>query len=324
MITSRLILTILLGVGILALMTPQIYAASPPSEGAFVTPDALATDPACATVAPSYNPALAGQTACKLNSNPDPQAPACLEAQFKPGLPNTFGNAAAPPAAGFPPFKFRQQLTDQPLYIIVSDKSGVARYKMRYFLEVDRYSVMTLKGSAGNPDFDIAVAAGTALTPGQIADMEGVLLSAEFAGWSVPPVRRTLVRVPTNPSEDTTNAHRFVPAYYTLIIELDRGKMKGFRWERTCAGCSSDLCWKEEEQCLVQYSTCSTVQPTSDLDCDIRIYVGWAGTDVDGNYLMSSQKSIKNFLQFDLSTPFEDVTRTFTTLKPGGSDDGYY
>eukprot|EP00461_Guttulinopsis_vulgaris_P002095 UN02096 len=227
-----------------------------------------------------------------------------------------------------PKYRFRQQLTQDPLYIILSDTTGKAARKMRFFLEVDRYSLLELEGSAGLPEIDIGLfEEDKPIDDASIAQMEAITFSAEFGGFATPPVNRT--RVVTKDLDigvQATNRLRQIAAFYTLIIELDRGEVKSLKWESGCFTCKKDACWSgpEWEWCTIPYSDCKTVSATAIDTCNIKIYVGWKGTDVDGNYLMSSQKSIKNFLQFDLNTPFEDATRTFTDLKPGGNDDGYY
>lgn len=251
----------------------------------------------------------------------------CQDA-IRMGYPNAFGSVSGAEPNG--PFKFHQQLTGAPLYVVISDFQGRPAHKTRFFLQVDRYSLLELGGTAGNADIDVdPFIDNQPIDETSAIMMNNTLIQVEFGGFTTPVVRRTFIP-PVNPLDvvPVTNQQRRVVTFYTLIIELDRGMVKDLFWQEGCYGCgSSQNCWREPDVlpwCTTQYSDCSVVDLSagSGVSCNIKIYVGWQGTDADGNYLMSAQSSIKNFLQFAVSTPFESAQNIFGQLGPGSAEEG--
>lgn len=243
------------------------------------------------------------------------------------GYPNAFGSLSGADVRG--PFTFNQQLTSNPLYVVISDFQGRPAYKTRFFLQVDRYSLLELGGTAGNEDIDVGLFMDNQPIDADSAmKMNNTLIQVEFAGFTVPAVRRTLIPPPeVIDVEPVTNSVRRVVSFYTLIIELDRGMISKMFWQTGCFGCGdSSNCWKEstnkQQWCTNTFNLCSVVDAaaTGGLSCNIKIYVAWQGTDVKGNYLMSAQTTIKNFLQFSFNTPFETAQNVFDTLSPGAND----
>jgi hypothetical protein len=246
----------------------------------------------------------------------------CQDA-IKMGYPNAFGSVSGVESSG--PFVYQQQLTTTPLYIVISDSTGRPAYKTRFFPQVDRYSLLELGGSAGLEEIDVGLFAdNAAIDLSSAIAMNSTLIQAEFGGFTTPAVRRAIVPEPTSSDvEPVTNLQRRVVSFYTLIIELDRGMVKSMFWQKGCYGCGDDAnCWKEEQWCTNPYKSCSVVDTsaTDGLSCNIKIYLAWQGTDSKGNYLMSGQATIKNFLQFDVRTPFESAQNVFGSLGPGNGE----
>lgn len=276
----------------------------------------------------TYSPAQGATALCAASNNIP-----CQNA-IKMGYPNSFGpTTPAEPRS----FTLYQQLTQAPLYIVISDFAGKPAYKTRFFPQVDRYSLLELGGTAGNTDIDVGIFPdNVAIDAGSAMMMNNTLLQAEFDGFTTPAVRRTFVPdVDAQSVTGLTNEQRRVVSFYTLIIELDRGKVSQMFWQDGCYGCGGDgNCWVKEPNpapgmpihnhswCTNAYSLCSIVDggAANSVSCNIKIYLAWQGTDEKGNYLMSAQTTIKNFLQFSLSTPFETANNVFDAIGPGAGD----
>lgn len=117
--------------------------------------------------------------------------------------------------------------------------------------------------------------------------------------------------------------------FLTAIIDVDGGIVKGIAWDNACVFCSKDRCLEntydfdgnlqseevlqgQSKGCYLDETECNALQLaksdtcdkkgeckeegcTCDSDCDIRIYVVWTGTDVDGNVFQSSSSRFSAF-----------------------------
>lgn len=118
--------------------------------------------------------------------------------------------------------------------------------------------------------------------------------------------------------------------FLTAIIDVDRGIVKGIAWDNACVFCSPERCLEntynfdgvlatglegqskgcflEKKECdafqLAKCDTCNAAGEctgedctdcTCNNECDIRIYVVWTGTDIDGNPFQSSSSRFSAF-----------------------------
>lgn len=115
--------------------------------------------------------------------------------------------------------------------------------------------------------------------------------------------------------------------FLTAIIDVDGGIVKGIAWDNACVFCSPDRCLEntydfdgnlatnlqgQSKGCYVDEKECNALQATKsstctpageckekgctcDSQCDIRIYVVWTGTDIDGNAFQSSSSRFSAF-----------------------------
>jgi len=115
--------------------------------------------------------------------------------------------------------------------------------------------------------------------------------------------------------------------FLTAIIDVDRGSVQGIAWDNACVFCSPDRCMEntynfdgdlaeglegqskgcylEKKECdafqAAKSDTCNTNNQctgkncTCDNECDVRVYVVWTGTDVDGNVFQSSSSRFSAF-----------------------------
>ncbi|KAI8909264.1 hypothetical protein DFJ77DRAFT_116253 [Powellomyces hirtus] len=130
---------------------------------------------------------------------------------------------------------------------------------------VDDYSQLTIPGS-----WPALIANTTDSKSPQISlDLlyRGTIYSLDYRRWA------TLDRA----------THLYVPSR-TAIITLDNGELTRFEWFSTA--CTLSTC-----TCLDSICT----EPCPGNNCDVTVYVAWAGTDGNGDELTSSQRDIWRF-----------------------------
>jgi hypothetical protein len=107
----------------------------------------------------------------------------------------------------------------------------------------------------------------------------------------------------------TTN---FIFPYLTIIVDVVDGVVRGIAWDDACVFCEESKCipntynfdgtaaTKETASqptngCYVPKDVCDAFHATQNYVCDLKLYVVWTGTDVNGNVLMSSDSRFSAF-----------------------------
>jgi len=126
------------------------------------------------------------------------------------------------------------------------------------------------------------------------------LVKFEFQGLSTPPVRL---------AQKIGNTLYYVP-YWTVVIKLEKGKVVGIRYDSSCQGCAYQCI---DSACPVTYEACKNHE--DDLDCTLKAYVAWEGTDKNGDYLLSAQRTIRNFRSFSASFAVDVAGQIYQKIK---------
>ena len=107
----------------------------------------------------------------------------------------------------------------------------------------------------------------------------------------------------------TTN---FIFPYLTIIVDVVDGVVRGIAWDDACVFCEESKCipntynfdgtaaTKETASqptngCYFPKDVCDAFHATQNYVCDLKLYVVWTGTDVNGNVLMSSDSRFSAF-----------------------------
>jgi hypothetical protein len=179
--------------------------------------------------------------------------------------------------------------------------------KIQFWIETDKFSLLDVVGSTGvefvDPGYNVTGAAR------DLANQ--VVLKVEFAGFTTPPVHRALV---------TVNDDLIAP-FWTAIIVVDRGVVTGLEWDNSCSGCS-DVCIRSVDgaaaACGITREKCKS--GADNINCDVKVYVGWRGTDAKGNYLLSSQSALSNFRAFAAKIAYDSLAKTASQIAEGFPD----
>lgn len=107
-------------------------------------------------------------------------------------------------------------------------------------------------------------------------------------------------------------ATRYVIPFATAIVELDNGRIQRIYWDEGCFTCQQDREACYEEICGVPYSDCQS----GSVDCDIKIYLAWSGTDSNGRYLLSSGKVLSRFSRYSVKAAWDNAARTAEETYP--------
>lgn len=102
-------------------------------------------------------------------------------------------------------------------------------------------------------------------------------------------------------------ASKLTVPFWTLVVEMNEGQVVSLTWDDSCPLCeSSDLC-VESRSCGVAHSSCG--QSAEANNCNLQIYLAWFGTDVDGNYLTSSDKRLSRFRSGSLRGAYDSALK---------------
>ncbi|KAG6962900.1 hypothetical protein JG688_00008397 [Phytophthora aleatoria] len=147
-----------------------------------------------------------------------------------------------------------------------------------------------------------------------------------------------------------------ISPYMTAIISVKKGVVQGVSWDEGCYFCTVDMCAynlfsKPEETtsarlsgqgktCYTSVDSCtgnssnssdasidvgdsttagsnatsSTTNTTA--QCDITIYVGWTGTDKNGDYLGSASLRMSQFSKYSIGSFFSNIGASLSKLSP--------
>ncbi|CEP03896.1 Uncharacterized protein PBTT_06870 [Plasmodiophora brassicae] len=94
---------------------------------------------------------------------------------------------------------------------------------------------------------------------------------------------------------------RAVP-YFTIIITLQGGQVTDVSWDDQCAGCMAQTDTCQSGFCTVDASQCGSA-----FNCDPTIYVGWAGTDKNGQMLTSSDIVPSQFIKYSIPSFWNNI-----------------
>jgi len=174
-----------------------------------------------------------------------------------------------------------------PLCLVISN--ATFSFKTLFYAKVDEFTLFEVDNSWSKPnDFW-----------GETVDnLAGFKIHVEVNGE-----RSDLVKVQANGNH--------VP-YWTITVQLENGALNAatpFVWDNDggdgCyGGCDEAECL--DGFCAVDVATCGADEGSS--DCDLKVYVGWYGTDANGNYLTSASKRLSQFRQWSVVELFTAAT----------------
>jgi len=119
---------------------------------------------------------------------------------------------------------------------------------------------------------------------------------------------------------------QFVVPFLTAIIELNDGAPVQITWDQSCVNCDGGQCISGNF-CGVPYNVTGQntdgicygrVGATDDAttDCDLKIYLGWFGSDSSSNYLVSAGQRYSAFRKYSAKGAYDSAATTFDQTRP--------
>ena len=94
-------------------------------------------------------------------------------------------------------------------------------------------------------------------------------------------------------STDPASSDIVIPIY-SLVVNIENGKIIGTTWDNSCWDCTSN-CYLDhinanstQSNCAI--APCSLNNSNGTASCDPKIYVSWIGSDSKGNHMESAGK----------------------------------
>lgn len=104
--------------------------------------------------------------------------------------------------------------------------------------------------------------------------------------------------------------------FWTLVVTMEDGYITKQEWDDDCSLCSlcsvEGTCGEDESICVDYNCASQPVACTSrggPTDCDLKIYIGWTGTDKNGVYLTSAGKRLSQFRKWSLNAAYNAASQ---------------
>ncbi|KAG6592452.1 RxLR-like protein [Phytophthora cinnamomi] len=143
-----------------------------------------------------------------------------------------------------------------------------------------------------------------------------------------------------------------ISPYMTAIISVKKGVVQGVSWDEGCYFCKSAMCdynlyskpvetatgrlsgqgktcYSAVESCagystntsdasvsVGDSSSANSTSTNTTAQCDLTIYVGWTGTDKNGDYLGSASLRMSQFSKYSIGSFFSNIGASLSKLAP--------
>jgi len=105
-----------------------------------------------------------------------------------------------------------------------------------------------------------------------------------------------------------------VVPFVTAVIALDNGNPVSISWDSGCYACDISLC-----VAAGAYSFCGDKSIEFGTDCptcDLKVYLGWFGTDANQKYMTSADSRFSQFRQYSIVSAYQSAAATASAESP--------
>ena len=238
---------------------------------------------------------------------------------------------------------FSKTPTNGPICLLWTDGTGTFARSVAFFPEVDEFSLLEIDGSKCSFLFVLSlvevdlfrfllVHAGSMFRPPLSLSLSSNTLSpppplslSHFhlgsSGLDTTTDVQFIIQVGRQCSEpmdytyqDSQSLTRQVP-FFTAIVRLDDGVADEVVWDTGCFSCSgSDAC--RNGVCGFKTQIGQDCHENGDLDCDMKVYLGWIGVDNDGNHMTSAALRLSAFSQYSVVDIYNNAAKTASEETP--------
>jgi len=121
---------------------------------------------------------------------------------------------------------------------------------------------------------------------------------------------------------------QLIVPFFTLIINLSDGYPDDAAWQDDCSTCSEEYyVYSDDGSCNCGVPKYSCINPTraassnitasdnalpvNSIDCDLKFYVAYSGSDKNGNVLTSSSRTIKIFRKYSINDLYKNIVNNY-------------
>jgi hypothetical protein len=195
------------------------------------------------------------------------------------------------------------------LYVYIADVNDLANAKKAvFFPHVDQFMRLEIMDSFIN--FTNLVARNDTNSTGTTTDTF-VARSNNNSTYVWLQFGNRDLNMTTVPKRYTYN--EFITASFSAVIQLTRGVPTGISWDDGCNECNSSVdsgAFCLDNSCAIRILECFICDDCSNQTCNIKIYLGWIGTDGVGRPLTSAGSLPSNFAKFSLTPVFRNAAGT--------------
>lgn len=185
--------------------------------------------------------------------------------------------------------------------------------KMIFRVKVEEYAELLLKGSLGLIDAEhqqFPVSTWVTMSSTDAA------LPLDCSHGGDADARLALASCPQIYASSTHTA-----PLLSLVVNLRNGVVSSFAWDNSCAGCGPDACIHSSKFFnpisgeygggTFEQGTCSQALLGCGWECDLKIFVTWAGTDKNGRHATSAGMRLSKFTGYTLSSLYERMSNNY-------------
>lgn len=187
--------------------------------------------------------------------------------------------------------------------------------KMVFRIKVDDYSEMLLQNSS-----DVSLRNQTPpIYTWVTASMSQVALPLDCSNPTDMSQRSSVASCP-QVYADSNNLAQML----SLVVNMQNGLVSSFAWDNNCMGCGSSSCMYSRSgfnltsrQAIgdtFSEGTCGQSRDncmSNSLSCDLKIFVTWAGTDMQNQHLVSAGLRLSQFTGYTLTSLYDSMNQDY-------------
>jgi len=180
-----------------------------------------------------------------------------------------------------------------PICIIITTGLNVTR-KAVFYPYVDQYAELTISKSF-NSSLTLSNSSALDLTHGTTVRVQvgNVLSARKFYTWA-------------------NRGVQYVAPLFTIIINVDGGTVTEVNWDEGCdacrdVACNSRICGNDIAQCDIYGGP---------VNCDVRIFASWFGSDSGARYLTSTGAILSRFRSYSIKSAYDNAAQSTSSSYP--------
>jgi len=170
--------------------------------------------------------------------------------------------------------------------LLAARRPNYELFKVIFYAQVDTFSLLQVAGSDNYFQIQYVAVQVPGLQRSDFVSLAKAETEGSYTGYVVP--------------------------FTTIIFQLTDGQPVSSAWDDGCFACTDAEC--------VSGRFCGTknsmYQDLIDSGIDLKVYIGWFGTDVDSKYLTSADKRFSQFRRYSINQVYQSAASTVGNASP--------